>query len=393
MDADDAGRLLGAGVDLTEAELAELVEHAEAGPRGCTLPRCRSELAAQEEKARLPLSEATGWWPTTCGRSCSRTCRRTRSASSPAPPFSSGCQVPRDAVLESSGGAAMLERLERSNLFLVPLDSDRQWYRYHHLFQELLRAGSSTPTRTSCLPCSHAPANGVWRTGSWRRRWGVRAGGRRRRPSGKAVRAVRPARLSERPGRDHRALARLARAHGAMERNAAVAALGAAVASTWGRPAEAERLFEAAERASYEGSLPDGSTSVDSWLAIVRAQLCRRGVADARRCGVRSGRSRVGASTGRTPRSSSPSRSGWPARLTRPTTCSPKSPRKGSSWERWGGGAGARRARRDRDRARDVGPGRRVGGAGARDHPPRSDGGVPQQRVRLGGGGPRRASR
>jgi LuxR family maltose regulon positive regulatory protein len=68
-------------------------------------------------------------------------------------------------------------------------------------------------------------------------------------------------------------------AHGAMERNAAVAALGAAVASTWGRPAEAERLFEAAERASYEGSLPDGSTSVDSWLAIVRAQLCRRGVA------------------------------------------------------------------------------------------------------------------
>ena len=67
--------------------------------------------------------------------------------------------------------------------------------------------------------------------------------------------------------------------HGAMERNAAVAALGAAVASTWGRPAEAERLFDAAERASYEGSLPDGSASVDSWLAIVRAQLCRRGLA------------------------------------------------------------------------------------------------------------------
>jgi LuxR family maltose regulon positive regulatory protein len=33
------------------------------------------------------------------------------------------------------------------------------------------------------------------------------------------------------------------------------------------------------ERASYEGSLPDGSASVDSWRAIVRAQLCRRGLA------------------------------------------------------------------------------------------------------------------
>jgi LuxR family transcriptional regulator, maltose regulon positive regulatory protein len=64
-----------------------------------------------------------------------------------------------------------------------------------------------------------------------------------------------------------------------MERNAAVATLGAAVASSWGRPAEAERLFDAAERGTYEGALPDGSASVDSWRAIVRAQLCRGGVA------------------------------------------------------------------------------------------------------------------
>ncbi|MFN2196781.1 MAG: LuxR C-terminal-related transcriptional regulator [Anaerolineales bacterium] len=35
--------------------------------------------------------------------------------------------------------AAILEYLERSNLFLVPLDEKRQWYRYHHLFADLLR--------------------------------------------------------------------------------------------------------------------------------------------------------------------------------------------------------------------------------------------------------------
>ena len=45
-----------------------------------------------------------------------------------------------DAVLDSSGSAAELESLERSNLFVVPLDGNGHWYRYHHLFRELLRA-------------------------------------------------------------------------------------------------------------------------------------------------------------------------------------------------------------------------------------------------------------
>ena len=35
---------------------------------------------------------------------------------------------------------AILEYLERSNLFLIPLDHERQWFRYHHLFGDLLRA-------------------------------------------------------------------------------------------------------------------------------------------------------------------------------------------------------------------------------------------------------------
>ena len=44
-----------------------------------------------------------------------------------------------DVVLECDGSARTLEEIERSNLFLVPLDSRRNWYRYHHLFAELLR--------------------------------------------------------------------------------------------------------------------------------------------------------------------------------------------------------------------------------------------------------------
>ena len=45
-----------------------------------------------------------------------------------------------DAVTATSGGRAMLEQLERANLFIVPLDDRRSWYRYHHLFGDVLRA-------------------------------------------------------------------------------------------------------------------------------------------------------------------------------------------------------------------------------------------------------------
>jgi LuxR family maltose regulon positive regulatory protein len=44
-----------------------------------------------------------------------------------------------DAVTEQSDGAHILESLERGNLFIVPLDGERRWYRYHHLFADLLR--------------------------------------------------------------------------------------------------------------------------------------------------------------------------------------------------------------------------------------------------------------
>jgi LuxR family maltose regulon positive regulatory protein len=44
-----------------------------------------------------------------------------------------------DAITEQANSQAMLELLDRLNLFVVPLDTTRQWYRYHHLFTELLR--------------------------------------------------------------------------------------------------------------------------------------------------------------------------------------------------------------------------------------------------------------
>ena len=45
-----------------------------------------------------------------------------------------------DAVTGQTESAARLTALERGNFFLIPLDDTRQWYRYHHLFADVLRA-------------------------------------------------------------------------------------------------------------------------------------------------------------------------------------------------------------------------------------------------------------
>ncbi|HET9647443.1 MAG TPA: AAA family ATPase [Microlunatus sp.] len=45
-----------------------------------------------------------------------------------------------DALTGGADGQAMLELLERENLFVVALDDERRWYRYHHLFADALRA-------------------------------------------------------------------------------------------------------------------------------------------------------------------------------------------------------------------------------------------------------------
>ena len=52
-----------------------------------------------------------------------------------------------DAVTGGSGSRQMLETLDRANLFLVPLDDRRQWYRYHHLFADVLETQLDSAAR------------------------------------------------------------------------------------------------------------------------------------------------------------------------------------------------------------------------------------------------------
>ncbi|MGD2050824.1 MAG: NACHT domain-containing protein, partial [Chloroflexota bacterium] len=81
-----------------------------------------------------------------CGPLCDAVCFGETPGSSPGTAVLHG-----DAGLHptsSTSGQETLEYLERANLFIVSLDNERRWYRYHHLFGELLRLrlGQSIPS-------------------------------------------------------------------------------------------------------------------------------------------------------------------------------------------------------------------------------------------------------
>ena len=85
-----------------------------------------------------------------------------------------------DAVTGRDSGKAMLEALDRGNLFLVPLDDRRQWYRYHHLFGDVLRA-HLTERRPDEIPDLHRRASRPPRPPTGARRRGRHARRARRR--------------------------------------------------------------------------------------------------------------------------------------------------------------------------------------------------------------------
>ena len=63
-----------------------------------------------------------------------------------------------NALMEQEDGQAMLEAVDKANLFLVSLDDERQWYRYHHLFAQVLRARLQQAAPT-VLPGLHRRAS------------------------------------------------------------------------------------------------------------------------------------------------------------------------------------------------------------------------------------------
>jgi LuxR family transcriptional regulator, maltose regulon positive regulatory protein len=183
-----------------------------------------------------------------------------------------------EAVLDQIGSAATLTDLAQSNLLLVPLDRRREWYRCHHLFRDMLLAELHR-VEPGLIPVLHR------RAAEWYERNGYpgEALGYRMK-AGDADAAARLVAELAFPAYQ-RGLAVTAERwfgwledHGAMENHPAVAVLAAVVSALTGKPTAAERRAGLAERGASVASLPDGSPSIEPWLALSRALLCRDGV-------------------------------------------------------------------------------------------------------------------
>jgi LuxR family maltose regulon positive regulatory protein len=281
MDETEAHQLLSAaGLDLEDHEVAELTEHTEGWSAGLYLAALSANASGAGMKgatefrgddrfvADYLLSELLS----RLAREELRFLTRTAVLEPMSGPL---C----DAVLEQKGSAAVLESLARSNLFLVPLDRTGEWYRYHHLFRELLRSELER-LEPDLVPRLLARA-ADWCEANEQPETAIgyaQAAADVDRVARLVLRTILPAYQSGRVATVEHWLGWL-ETHGAVEQNAAVAFFGGLLNSIWGRSAEAERWAAAAERGSYEGALPDGSASIDSWLAGLRSLQCRRGAA------------------------------------------------------------------------------------------------------------------
>ena len=183
-----------------------------------------------------------------------------------------------EAVLELPGAATALAELARSNLLLVPLDRRGQWYRYHHLFRDMLLAGLKRQApglipvlqRRAATWCLHSDlpeealeycmAVGDVDTAAWlvEQLW---------------IPAYRQARITTLQRwigwLDDR---------GGIERRPVVTVQAALLANGTGRAAEAERWADAVDRwqDQHPARLDDPYT--EGWAAALRAKMCRHGV-------------------------------------------------------------------------------------------------------------------
>jgi LuxR family maltose regulon positive regulatory protein len=285
MDAAEAPVLLETvGIHLGEAEVRQLIERTEGWPAGLYLAALamkakgrtwheglrftgddrlmadylRSELLSGLSEAEVGFLTRTS----VLGRMCGPLC---------------------DAVLGSQGSAATLEALQRSNLLVVPLDRRAEWYRYHHLLRDLLQA-ELRRREPAMVPQLHLRA-AAWCEANGLPEMAIDHA----QQAGDADEVARLALGVMQPvwaqGRVDTVLRWMQwfEQRNLVARYPAVAVHGALLFALLGRPIQAERWAAAAERTlPSTDQLPDGSTMA-SYLAYLRALLCRDGVQQMRR--------------------------------------------------------------------------------------------------------------
>jgi LuxR family transcriptional regulator, maltose regulon positive regulatory protein len=179
-----------------------------------------------------------------------------------------------EAVLDVPGSDMTLAELARSNLLLVPLDRDGQWYRYHHLFRDMLLAELERG-EPGLLPVLRR------RAAAWclsndlpeeALEYAMAADDVRMAADLVGMLAV----PTRRRGRITTLLRwlRWLEERGAINEHPMVMVLAALIYAWLGRPAEAERWIDAVDRWQDANAYLPGDTTVKAW-----AFMCRWGVA------------------------------------------------------------------------------------------------------------------
>ena len=183
-----------------------------------------------------------------------------------------------DAVLEMSGSAVILADLAGSNLLLVPLDRRGEWFRYHHLFRDMLlgelhrlEPGLTPVLRRRaagwCLDNGMPEAALEYFMAAEDAEGAARLAGQLMVPAYRQGRATTIQRwfgwLEDRGG---------------IEGHPMVAVLASLFSALTGRPVEAGRWADAVDRWQYGDLVRPDNASVEAWAALLRAILCRRGI-------------------------------------------------------------------------------------------------------------------
>ena len=186
-----------------------------------------------------------------------------------------------DEVVGRDDSALLLEEMERRNLLIIPLDRHREWYRYHHLLRDMLRRELER-TQPDLIEDINL------RAASWFERNGqpemalkhAQAAGNADTVARLVLDLAQPVWAS---GRVDTVMSwmRWLEEKRLVEQYPAVAVHGALIFALQGQPGACDRWAAAADVASPDAKTPDGST-MDSYLAYLRANLCRDGIDEMR---------------------------------------------------------------------------------------------------------------
>jgi LuxR family transcriptional regulator, maltose regulon positive regulatory protein len=183
-----------------------------------------------------------------------------------------------EAVLDLAGSRATLAELAGSNLLLVPLDRRGQWYRYHHLFRDMLLEELHR-LEPGLMPVLRRRAAGWCLANDLPEEaleYSIAAGD----VDAVAGLAGLLAVAAYQQGRvtTVQRWFRWLEDHGGIEGHPIVAVLAAIVSALTARPVEAERWADAVDRWEEGGPARPDDPPAEAWAAVLRALLCRHGV-------------------------------------------------------------------------------------------------------------------